>query len=219
MTTSLPALALPQIPTWTPPTPPPAVDVKAQYDEAFKACKTGGLRRYFDFEDDGSSFTMDTRDGGSVGDETPGKGDIKAAGEIRASIQLRFALLSTSFETVDEWTSVTVHCKPRPAPAPPLHGKEFWQGVLDVAVVALEAAGYKLLGEAGFLSGESIRLHLPIFLREKRNSQTAEGRGARLALETLFRAPGYKGGCGYVEAGGQLAGLELDTLPAWARKP
>ena len=219
MTTPLPALTLPQIPPWTPPTPPPAVEVKSQYDAAFTACKTGGLRRYFDFEDAGESFTLDTRDGGSVGDETPGDGDIKAAKEIRAAIQLRFPLLSTSFETVDEWTSVTVHCKPRPAPEPPLHGKDFWREVLKVAVAALEAAGYKLLGEAGFLSGEAIRLHLPIFHREQRDSPSTARRGAIVALEALFRAPGYKGGCGYVSAGGQTAGLELDTLPKWARKP
>jgi hypothetical protein len=73
-------------------------------------------RTWFDFEETETEITLDTRDSGDVGEETPGAEDIAEARRIMKAIRTVFPKEThlTDWETCDEWVSVTIKKQPRP---------------------------------------------------------------------------------------------------------
>jgi len=65
------------------------------------------------------TFFFSTRDGGSVGDETPGKEDIGAARKVRKAIEERFGNVRGNIETIDEWTHLDFRVSPTILPPRP----------------------------------------------------------------------------------------------------
>jgi hypothetical protein len=60
--------------------------------------------------------TWSTREHGNVGDEKPGAADMKAAREVAAAIEAKFANARASFDTCDEWTNLTLRWFPTELP-------------------------------------------------------------------------------------------------------
>tara|TARA_R110000764_G_scaffold1029_8_gene3929 strand:+ start:15065 stop:15652 length:588 start_codon:yes stop_codon:yes gene_type:complete len=59
-------------------------------------------------EDNGEEILLQTREGGSVGDETPGNEDIKEAGRVQKLIKKKFPDLRVEIEEVDEWVHLNI---------------------------------------------------------------------------------------------------------------
>lgn len=74
-----------------------------------------GLRTWFVLEEDegGKSLLYATRQGGSVGDETPGSDDIREAQAIRNAVLAQYGAgsVEVELEVVDEWVHITVSLK------------------------------------------------------------------------------------------------------------
>jgi|TARA_B110000908_G_scaffold108386_1_gene127308 hypothetical protein len=59
-------------------------------------------------EDNGEEILLQTREDGSVGDETPGNEDIKEAGRVQKLIKKKFPDLRVEIEEVDEWVHLNI---------------------------------------------------------------------------------------------------------------
>tara|TARA_B110000858_G_scaffold194754_1_gene249767 strand:- start:312 stop:899 length:588 start_codon:yes stop_codon:yes gene_type:complete len=59
-------------------------------------------------EDNVEEILLQTREDGSVGDETPGNEDIKEAGRVQKLIKKKFPDLRVEIEEVDEWVHLNI---------------------------------------------------------------------------------------------------------------
>ena len=68
-----------------------------------------GIRTWFDIEKDNDSITLDTREHGDVGSESPGDEDVREARRLVQLFKQEFGnKVRVDPDTADEWVSVTV---------------------------------------------------------------------------------------------------------------
>lgn len=81
-----------------------------------KECQRESNALYFDIEvsEDQKRITLDTRDNGDVGEETPGRIDIESAKRLTKSLKEKFPDYKVNPDTCDEWTSVNITPNSKP---------------------------------------------------------------------------------------------------------
>jgi len=214
----------PSIPTWTPPAPPSEAVIAAQYAACFEACRKGRKGR-FDLEDAVTLFSMSTRDGGSVGDETAGEGDIADGRKLASELRADFPALKIQFETVDEWVDVTVRRAPKNPPKPPPYPVEFWEALFHFCQDSLLAGGMLFVDTPVLREADTLtpRFNLPVtehYSRRDDRGYDVEQYGKAVGiLEEALRAPGYQVHRLYgMTVGHSRVGFDFDGKPTWVQR-
>ncbi len=208
---------LPHVPLYLKPAPAPQAEIDKQYAEAVKAVQDRSISGYFDFEGDrGNYFTLATRDGGDVGEETPGEGDLKCGRAIAQKLRAKFPLLKIHSGPVDEWVSVGVHREKRPAPAAPPLTDEFCEKLLNYCAAVLKNAGFTFVEEPRLTKSE--HMFLPIVphwtLLPGNQADNATMLRAVAVLTPALVGEGYGTvGFSYIQVGERLIAMKLEGLP------
>lgn len=101
--------------------------------------------KYFDNDDsdpENGLFMFSTRDNGDVGDEAPGKEDIKAAHKATTILKEAFPQAVITPDTCDEWTNLTIQFPPQFFTILPEAPKALRQAVEQVLIPALNKINF-----------------------------------------------------------------------------